>query len=343
MRALVIHAARDLRTEQHPEPEPGPGQVQVRLAMGGICGSDLHYFNNGGFGSVRLKEPMVLGHEVAGYVQRIGEGVAGIDIGQLVAVNPSRPCGRCEYCQQGLQNHCPDMRYYGSAMPFPHIQGAFQDVLVVDSSQCVNADGLTANEAATAEPLSVGLHVVKRIGSLMGRRLLLTGCGPIGLLTMLAARRAGATEIVAVDLSDEALAHARNAGADTTINIGKTPDALAKYAAGKGYFHAHIEASGAQSALHAGIAALRPRGVLMQLGLGGDMTVPMLQITAKEIDLRGSFRFHEEFETAVKMMQAGLIDVKPLITHVIPVAQAEQAFLIAADRSQSMKTHITFE
>ncbi len=342
MRALVIHAPKDLRTEERPDPSPGPGQVKIRVAMGGICGSDLHYFQHGGFGTVRLKEPMVLGHEVAGHVIELGQGVESLTPGQLVAINPSRPCGHCEYCQQALHNHCLNMRYYGSAMPFPHIQGAFQEVLVADVAQCVKADGLTPSEAAMAEPLSVGLHVVSRIGDLLGRRVLLTGCGPIGLLAMLAARQAGALEIVAVDLSDEALSHARRIGADRTINIANEPQALAQYASGKGYFHAHIEASGAESALHAGIAALRPRGVLMQLGLGGDMKVPMLQVTAKEIDLRGSFRFHAEFPMAVRLMQAGLIDVKPLITHVMPIAQAQQAFLIAGDRSQAMKTHIAF-
>lgn len=144
MKAIVAHAAKDVRIEEVDEVEPGPGEVKLRLATGGICGSDLHYYNHGGFGAVRLKQPMILGHEVSAYVETLGAGVTGLDIGQLVAVSPSRPCHTCAYCQEGLHNQCINMRFYGSAMPFPHIQGAFRQSLVADASQCVVADGLSA-------------------------------------------------------------------------------------------------------------------------------------------------------------------------------------------------------
>lgn len=125
MKSIVIHAANDLRIEDRPEPTAGPGQVQIRIATGGLCGSDLHYYNHGGFGTVRLKEPMILGHEVSGHVSALSEGVEGLQLGQLVAVSPSRPCHSCAQCRRGLPNHCLNMRFYGSAMPFPHVQGAF--------------------------------------------------------------------------------------------------------------------------------------------------------------------------------------------------------------------------
>lgn len=189
--AVVIHAARDLRIEEMPVGEPGPGQVQVQLACGGICGSDLHYYNHGGFGAIRLREPMILGHEVAGHVAALGPDVQGLTVGQLVAVSPSRPCGTCAYCQRGQQNHCLNMRFYGSAMPFPHIQGAFRQALVADASQCAPADGLTPGLAAMAEPLAVCLHATRQAGDLVGKSVLVTGCGPIGLLSILCARRAG--------------------------------------------------------------------------------------------------------------------------------------------------------
>lgn len=123
MKALVIHAARDLRLTELPPHALGPGQVRLRVRRGGICGSDLHYFNHGGFGAVRLREPMVLGHEVSGEIVEIGDDVAGLAVGDLVAVSPSRPCGGCGYCLDGLPNHCENMAFYGSAMPVPHIQG----------------------------------------------------------------------------------------------------------------------------------------------------------------------------------------------------------------------------
>ena len=342
MKAIVIHEARDLRVEERDPGAPGPGEVRIRLAAGGVCGSDLHYYNHGGFGSVRLKEPMILGHEVSGHVVEVGPGVDGLAPGDLVAVSPSRPCGVCRFCAEGLHNLCLHMRFYGSAMPFPHIQGAFREELIADAAQCVRAEGLSAAEAAMAEPLSVGLHATRRAGELLGRHVLVTGCGPIGVLAILAARRAGAAEIVATDLIPNALKHAAAAGADRTIDMAENPDALDVYTADKGHFDVLYECTGTAGALSGAIAAMRPRGVLMQLGLGGDMTVPMMQITVKELDLRGSFRFHEEFTTAVKLMQSGLIDVKPVITHTVPLADAELAFRIANDRGQSMKTQIDF-
>ena len=342
MRAIVIHAARDLRIEECASETPGPGQVGLRLATGGVCGSDLHYYNHGGFGAVRLREPMILGHEVSAYVETLGPGVTGFTPGQLVAVSPSRPCGGCRFCLEGLPNHCLNMRFYGSAMPFPHIQGAFREFLVADATQCVDATGLTAGEAAMAEPLAVTLHATTRAGGMLGKRVLVTGCGPIGVLSILAARRAGAAEIVATDLSDFTLALAAKAGADRVINTGGNPDALAAYGADKGYFDVLYECTGVAAALAGGIAALRPRGVILQLGLGGDMSLPMMAITAKELELRGSFRFHPEFAVGVGLMQKGLIDVKPLITQTVPLSDAETAFRLASDRSQAMKAQISF-
>lgn len=340
MRAIVIYAAKDMRIEDRAEEAIGPGQLRLRLATGGVCGSDLHYYNHGGFGAVKLKEPMILGHEVSAYVEDAGN--TSLKQGQLVAVSPSRPCGGCKFCLEGLPNQCLNMRFYGSAMPFPHIQGAFRESLVADASQCVDATGLTPGEAAMGEPLAVTLHATRRAGEMLGKRVLVTGCGPIGVLSILAARRAGAAEIVATDLSDFTLALASSVGADRVINTESEPEALAAYGAEKGYFDVLYECTGVAAALAGGIAALRPRGVILQLGLGGDMTLPMMAITAKELELRGSFRFHPEFAMGVGMMQKGLIDVKPLITHTVGLDEAERAFRLASDRSQAMKAQIVF-
>ena len=193
-----------------------------------------------------------------------------------------------------------------------------------------------------AEPLAVTLHATRRAGDLFGKRVLVTGCGPIGVLSILAARRAGAVEIVATDLSDFTLGVARQAGADRTINSAREPDALAAYGADKGYFDVLYECSGAAPALAGGIGAMRPRGVVLQLGLGGDMTVPMMAITSKELDIRGSFRFHGEFAIGVDLMRKGLIDVKPLITQTLPLDRAVEAFTLASDRTQAMKVQIAF-
>ncbi|MTH98880.1 L-idonate 5-dehydrogenase [Roseibium sp. RKSG952] len=342
MKTIVIHAPEDLRIEDREALPPGPGEVKVRIAAGGICGSDLHYFNHGGFGNVRLREPMILGHEVAGHITELGEGVSGLAVGESVAVSPSRPCHSCRFCAEGMYNQCLNMRFYGSAMPFPHIQGAFRQELVVDAAQCAPAGGLSVNEAAMAEPLAVALHATRQAGPMLGKRVLVTGCGPIGVLCILAARRAGAAEIVATDLTSFTLEKAADCGADTVINMATTPDGLGPFEAGKGTFDVLYECTGASPALAGGIAALRPGGIIVQLGLGGDMTVPVQSITAKELQLRGSFRFHEEFFTGVELMRKGLINVKPLITQQVALEDAEAGFRIANDRTKAMKVQIAF-
>ena len=343
MRAAVLHAVRDLRIETVADPAPGPGEVEVRIEAGGICGSDLHYYHDGGFGTVRLREPMILGHEIAGTVTRLGREVTGVAPGARVAVNPSRPCGRCRYCQEGRQNHCLDMRFYGSAMRFPHVQGGFREMLVCDAAQAVPVPArMSAAQAAFAEPLAVCLHAVNRAGPLLGRRVLVTGAGPIGALAVIAARRAGALEIVATDVADAPLAAARKVGADHAINVGEK-DALTRYGADKGHFDVMFEASGNAAALAGGLAVVRPTGIVVQIGIaGGEMTLPMNLMVAKEIELRGTFRFHEEFALAVALIGSGLVDVMPLLTETVPLSEARAAFELAADRSRAMKVQLAF-
>lgn len=343
MKSIVIHQAKDLRIEDRPVQEPGPGQVQIQMAAGGICGSDLHYYKHGGMGTIRVREPMVLGHEVSGFIAKLGQGVTGLREGQLVAVSPSRPCHDCEYCHRAQHNQCLNMRFYGSAMPFPHIQGAFRQSLVADASQCAPADGLTPGEAALAEPLAVCLHGVKQAGDLLGKRVLVTGSGPIGVLCVLAARRAGAAEIIATDLSDFTLGMAAANGADATINMAQARGALKAYEANKGHFDVLFECTGAEAALIGGIHTLRAGGIIVQLGLGGDMRLPVQAMTAKELQLRGSFRFHQEFFFGVEMMQKGLIDAKSLITQTVGLQDAQSGFELASDRSQAMKVQIDFQ
>jgi len=341
MRAAVIHAPHDLRIEDVGVAAPGPGEVQVRIRAGGICGSDLHYFHHGGFGTVRIREPMILGHEVAGEVVAVGEGVTRVAPGDRVAVNPSLPCGHCRFCLAGQPNHCLDMRFYGSAMRFPHVQGGFRELLVCDESQAVPAD-MPAERAAFAEPLSVCLHAARQAGPLLGQRVLVTGAGPIGALCVMVARQAGAGEIVATDLLDEPLALVRRVGADRTLNMRAEPDALAGYGRDKGYFDVALECSGSGPALAGALGAVRPGGTIVQVGIGGGETAVALNVlVAKEISLRGTFRFHEEFAWAVRLLGAGL-DVGPLLTERVPLAEAERAFALASDRAQAMKVQLAF-
>ena len=340
---LVIHAPSDLRLDERDAGEIGPGQVLVKVGMGGICGSDLHYFHHGGFGTVRIKEPMVLGHEVAGTVAAVAPDVTSVTIGDRVAINPSRPCGACRYCWEGLPNHCLDMRFYGSAMRTPHIHGAFRNLLPCDASQCVAvADSVPLSLAALAEPFSVGLHAVSRAGSLTGKKVLVSGCGPIGALALAAARLHGAAEIVATDIVDEPLAVAQALGASLTINVASDREWVRRFAADKGTFDIMLECSGNERALRDGLDVMRPRGVVVQLGLGGDVSLPQNAVVTKELSICGSFRFHAEFGEAVRLINEGRVNLSPLITHSFPMTQAREAFELAGDRTRAMKVQIDF-
>jgi L-idonate 5-dehydrogenase len=343
MRAVVIHAPKDLRIDSFPDSAPGPHEVSVKIAAGGICGSDLHYYHHGGFGTVRIQQPMALGHEIAGVIAAVGSGVSHLTPGMRVAVNPSLPCNACIHCREGQRNQCLDMRFMGSAMRMPHVQGGFRENVTVDASQAVPiADSLSLGEAAMGEPLAVCLHAARQAGPLLGKRVLVTGCGPIGALMICVARFGGAAEIVVTDIADAPLAIARKVGASRAVNSATEAKTLDPYRAGKGVFDVLFEASGNQAALRSALDLLRPGAIIVQLGLGGEMTLPVNSIVTKELQLRGTFRFDPEFELAIRLMGEGLIDVKPLITASMPFGSAVEAFELASDRSRSMKVQLTF-
>jgi L-idonate 5-dehydrogenase len=344
---LVVYAPDDLRVVDRDADDVGPGQVLVQVGYGGICGSDLHYYHQGGFGTVRIKRPMILGHEVAGTVVAVASDVTRVRPGDRVAVNPSRPCSRCRYCLDGSPNQCLDMRFYGSAMRDPHVEGAFRNLLVCDAVQCEPvAPGIPLQHAALAEPFSVALHGVSRAGPLLGKQVLVSGCGPIGVLAVAAARLHGAAEVTAVDLTDETLAIARAMGAQHTVNAATDPEWTVRYAADgrtrKGTFDVMFECSGSAQALRAGLDAMAPRGVVVQLGLGGDVPLPQNMVVAKELTLVGSFRFHAEFALAVRLINERRIDMAPMITGAFPLTQARQAFDLASDRRRAMKVLLEF-
>jgi L-idonate 5-dehydrogenase len=343
MTAVVIHAAHDLRVEPHAAPDPGPGEVRIRIGRGSICGSDLHYYHAGGFGTVRVKQPMVLGHEAAGTVEAIGPGVTHVAPGDDVAVNPSLPCGTCAQCLAGRPIHCTEMRFLGSAMRMPHVQGAFRSAFTCEAARAVKLPhGLSVERAAFAEPLSVCLHAASQAGPLLGARVLVTGAGPIGVLCVAVARIAGAREIVATDLVPEPLGIARAMGADRTHALQAEPEALAAYAAGKGHFDVAFEASGAGAALVGALAAIRPGGTVVQVGVGGEAAVPLSALVAREARLVGTFRFHAEFAHAVEVLAAGRLDPTPMLTAVVPAAEAVRAFDLASDRRRAMKVQLAF-
>jgi L-idonate 5-dehydrogenase len=342
MQGVYIHAARELSIAPVTPPSVGPREVAVRVNAAGICGSDLHYYLHGGFGPIKLREPLVLGHEIAGTVAEVGSEVSHVAVGARVAVDPSSPCGHCRFCLEGLPRHCNDVRFLGSAMRFPHVQGGFREVLLVRADNAIPlAPTLSFAEAAMAEPLAVCLHACSRAGDLRDKRVIVTGAGPIGSICVRAARHAGAREVVATDVNPFALGFAEAMGATETINVSEA-GALDRFTADKGYFDVMIEASGNEAAIRSGLQVVRPCGVIVQVGLGGDVAVPLSTLVSKEISFEGSFRFDTEFRMAVDLLNAGAIDLRPLHTHTFSFHDATEAFEKAADKASAMKVQLSF-
>lgn len=344
-RACVLYAQEDVRVETREVGEVGPQQVLIRIGAGGICGSDIHYFWDGGIGTIRVTEPIVMGHEVAGTVEAVGELVRRVRPGDRVAVSPSRPCGKCKFCLAGEQQHCLEMQFFGSAMRKPHTHGGFRDRLVAEEYQCEPiGNDVSLGEAACAEPLAVGVHAVNQAGSLLGKRVLLTGAGPIGALLIGAVRVAGAQEIVAMDISEAPLKAALAMGAHQVINAANEPDRLmADYSADKGYFDVVFECTGVGSVLKQAFPVIRPRGTIVQVGVTGSADIPINALVGKEIRLVGTHRFHAEYGVAARLIREKRIDVKPVVTTTLPMERITEAFGIARDRSSQMKVQLKFD
>jgi L-idonate 5-dehydrogenase len=341
MQSVVLWEPLDLRIEKRVRPTPGPGEVLVRIERGGICGSDLHYYRHGGFGTVRMKEPMTLGHEISGRVEALGPNVSGLAVGTVVAVNPASPCGTCKFCRMGQPIHCLDMRFLGSAMRTPHVQGGFSQYLVCQAENAVPLASADLSAGAFAEPLAVCLHAVSE-APVYGSRILILGAGPIGSLLVVAARFAGAREIVAVDVRDEPLAYASKVGADRTINIAERAEELEPFAVNKGYFDVVFEAAGQASTVASALQYARPRGTIVLVGQGATADLPVSGVVSKELNLRGSFRFDTEFTLAVDLIGSRRVDISPLLSNTLPFTEARRAFELAGDKSRSMKVQLDF-
>lgn len=338
--AATLFGAEDLRLVESRLGPLAPGMVRVRFGAGGICGSDLHYFRHARTGDFVVTSPLVLGHEVAGEIVEIAGEAPGLAVGDRVAVNPSRWCGVCGPCREGRPNLCDDVFFMGSASKTPHMQGGFAGHFDVAPAQCVVVPPDTPFAAAAlAEPLAVCLHAVNRAGAVAGRRAIVFGAGPIGLLTLVAARLAGMAEVTVADIAAAPLAFARRLGADRVIDLSRGHGSPA----GAQLFDVAFEVSGTAAGLASAIRSVRRGGTVVQVGNlpGGEIPMPANAVMAKEIDLKGTFRFGTEFADAVRLIVAREVDVLTIVTAERPLAQAPAAFRLALDRAQSVKVVLT--
>ncbi|XP_007231524.2 sorbitol dehydrogenase isoform X1 [Astyanax mexicanus] len=326
--SVVLHAKGDLRLEQRPIPEPGPNEVLLQMHSVGICGSDVHYWQNGRIGDFVVKKPMVLGHEAAGRVFKVGPGVTHLKPGDRVAIEPGAPRDMDEFCKSGRYNLSPTIFFCAT----PPDDGNLSRYYIHNANFCYKLpDNVSYEEGALIEPLSVGIHACRRAGVTLGSSVLVCGAGPIGLVTLLAAKAMGASQVIISDLSADRLAKAKELGADFLLPVKRedTAQEMAKRVEGilGGMPHISIECTGAESCIQTAIYATRSGGVVVLVGLGAEMaTVPILNAAVREVDIRGVFRYCNTWPVAIAMLASKRVNVMPLVTHRFPLEQAVQAF-----------------
>ncbi|MGZ8704054.1 MAG: zinc-dependent alcohol dehydrogenase [Aeromicrobium sp.] len=325
MRALRLHGAGDLRLEDEPPPVPGPGDAVVRVTAVGICGSDLHWYDEAAIGGAMLTRPLVLGHEAAGVI------ADGPRAGQRVALDPQVPCTECETCAAGRGHLCPNVRFLGHS----NTDGALRELIAWPLLNLVPLpDTIDDPAGSLLEPLGVALHAVRLARIRPGDAVAVLGCGPIGLLLIQLARSAGATTVVATDRLPHRVDVARRLGAIAmVVDGGAERDVLRQATGGRGV-DAAIEIAGNDDAIQTAIALSRPAGTVVVAGIpdGDYSTITASIARRKGLDLRFSRRMVHTYRQAIDIVEAGLVDLSVLVSHQFELADYDAAFRTAVRR-----------
>lgn len=314
-----MYDTHDVRLEEVPVPEPGPKEVLVEIKAVGVCGSDVHYYEEGRIGSFVVREPLILGHESMGTVVRLGEGATKHEVGARVALEPGIPDMTCRECRAGRYNLCPNVQFFAT----PPVNGAFTNYVNIHEDFAFTLpDGLSDNAGALMEPLSVGIWACRKARIEAGDHVLVTGAGPIGLLAMQVALAQGATEVTITDVSQERLEIAEKTGATRTLSVSEEPLADVDVEV-----DALVECSGNQAALNDGIRCIRPAGVAVVVGMGpGEETsIPLAFIQNREITLTGTFRYANTYPAAIELAATGRVDVDAIVTSHYRLEDTEEA------------------
>jgi L-iditol 2-dehydrogenase len=316
MKVAVMTDIMKIEFTQRDIPRPKAGEVLVKLEYVGVCGSDLHYFENGRISDFIVKPPFVLGHEAGGVVVEIGSGVNHLKPGDKVALEPGKTCGYCEFCRTGRYNLCPDVVFFAT----PPVDGVFQEYVAHEAGLCFKVpDTMSSMEAALIEPLAVGFHAALTGGAKLGQTALVTGSGCIGLVSMMAAKALGVSRILVSDVVRKRLNKAEALGAVEVIN-GAEKDAVetVKELTGGAGVDLVIETSGAESAANQGIAALKKGGTLVFVGYSknGMMNLSIGSALDKELTMKTIFRYRHIYPLAIDAVSRGLVDIKNIVTNV---------------------------
>ena len=332
MKALYINGKLELEVLEKEIPQPAAGEVRVKISHFGICGSDLHYYYEGANGAFVVKEPLMPGHELSGTIDLDPSGE--FPTGTPVTIHPAT-FGKSEPGIEDAPHLWPGGAYLGSASTWPHTQGGAAEFINFRKDMIrVLPAGLSLSHAALAEPLAVGLHAINIAGGVKGKKVFVSGSGPIGLLVVAAAKILGASEIVASDLLAGPLSRAKKLGATSTITIGQ--DELPQ-----NHFDVVFECSGVARAITGALTAVRRAGVIVQVGMlsAGNHEIAIAPLVSKEVQLRGTFRFKDEIDQAIVLLAENHW-IGDAITHTFGIDQAEEAFAMAKNSEESGKVLI---
>lgn len=331
MNAVKWFGPRDVRVVETDKPAPDPHEVLVRIESTGLCGSDLHFFEEGRIGKTVITEPLVLGHEYAGVVEEAGAEAPSDLVGKRVAVEPGIPCLACEWCRTGHYNVCPDMQFPGG----PPYDGALQEYVTVHGAFCFPAPAsMTAAEAAMMEPLAVAVHTVELGHVRPGYTAAILGLGPIGLLTTQVAKLSGVQKLFGTDLHDYRVEAGRRYGVDMAFNAEThdTVETILEATNGRGV---DVVFDCARSADTPGLACqvARPGGrcVLTGISGGNSGTFPVDVARRKELTVQWCRRFLFNYPAALALAESGRVDVTSLITHSFPLERCQEAFDLVCD------------
>jgi L-iditol 2-dehydrogenase len=331
---MELHGARDLRLAERPDPTPGPGEILLRVTAVGVCGSDIHYYTEGNIGEAVVRPGFVMGHEFAGEVVALGEGVSARDfaIGDRVAVDPAVNCGVCEFCETGNPNLCLDLRFAGQP---PDIDGSMQQLLPWPAKCCFKLpDSISAAEGAALEPLGVGMYTVQLGEIALGDTVVVLGCGPIGLSAMQFARLAGAARIIALDKLAYRLSVAKETGADDTLLVsgGGHVETVLDWTGGRGA-DVVIEATGKLDGIADAVEYARRGGRVVWCGIPSEDKVYFHPHSArrKGLTMKVVRRMKHTYPRTIDLVSRGLISASAMITHVFPMEEAARAFDLVAD------------
>ena len=327
MRVSVLESAGTVVLQERLVPTPGPDEVLVRIGSVGICGSDVHYYRHGRIGSYVVDSPLVLGHEAGGTIVATGSEVPADRVGERVALEPGVPCRRCRQCKEGRYNLCPDIRFFAT----PPVDGAFAEFVAIaaDFAHPVPAQ-LSAHAAALIEPLAVAVWACGKAGVGAGSRVLIAGAGPVGLLVAQVSRALGALEVTVSDVAADRLATARRLGATRTLDAAGSDTVVG--------VDAFIDCSGAEVAVRAGIAAVRPAGRVVLVGMGAaELLLPLSLVQERELVLTGTFRYANVYPTAIALAASGRVQLDIMVTSRFGLEDVRSA-LEASGTAGSIKT-----